>query len=287
MTGETSSIRPAPAVLRAGAVLAELAGDGPNTLTLSDLARRLRLPKSSLASVCAALVETGLVRRSPAGYALGSQIVQLGGAYLAGSSVIQRFQETCLELPTVSNETVQFAILDGIDVLYLARHDGPQAIRLTSQIGTRLGASHTALGKATLALLDDAEVADRHAGAVLRTPTPHSHATVEALLADLRRIRAEGYAVDHEESSEGVVCFGVTAPSLTFGTSPAGVSATLLKARVTPAHRKAILADLHVLAGSLGDPLRASAAPPPVRVPAEPPAAPRGPAGPARSPVRR
>ena len=54
-------------------------------------------------------------------------------------------------LPTGSEETVQLAVLDGLEMTYLARHDGQQPVRLTSQIGRRLPATSTATGKAALA----------------------------------------------------------------------------------------------------------------------------------------
>ena len=56
-------------------------------------------------------------------------------------------------LPTGSEETVQLAVLDGLEMTYLARHDGRQPVRLTSQIGRRLPATVTATGKAALASL--------------------------------------------------------------------------------------------------------------------------------------
>ena len=66
---------------------------------------------------------------------------------------VQEFYEASRELPTGSEETVQFAVLDGLEVTYLARHDGRQPVRLTSAIGRRLPAFSTATGKAALASL--------------------------------------------------------------------------------------------------------------------------------------
>ena len=66
--------------------------------------------------------------------------------------------------PTGSEETVQFAVLDGLEMTYLARHDGRQPVRLSSQIGRRLPATSTATGKAALASLDPRELERRLAG---------------------------------------------------------------------------------------------------------------------------
>ena len=142
----------APAVTRAAAILDLLAENGSVPAGPSELARRLGLPKSSIANICAALVDTGLVRRVGTGFTLGRKLAELGGAYLTSVDLVQEFYEACNELAAGSEETVQLAVLDGVEMTYLARHDGKQPVRLTSQIGRRLPASVTATGKAALAL---------------------------------------------------------------------------------------------------------------------------------------
>ena len=247
-----------PAVTRAAAILDLLAENGGTAAGPSELARRLGLPKSSIANVCGALADAGLVRRVGTGFALGRKVAELGGAYLAAVDEVQEFYEVCTVLPTGSEETVQLAILDGLEMTYLARHDGVQPVRLTSQIGRRLPASCTATGKAALASLDDRELARRLEG-VMALPmlTSRSHSTVESLLADLALVRERGYAMDDEETVEGVVCFGVSVPGRQPGEGPYAASITLLKVRATPERVPALLADLHLLSDRLADPLRA------------------------------
>ena len=167
-SGSPNSESLAPAVTRAAGILDLLAENGGVPAGPSELARRLGLPKSSIANICSALADAGLVRRVGTGFALGRRLAELGGAYLANVDLVQEFYETCLELPAASVETVQLAILDGAEMTYLARHDGRQPVRLTSQIGRRLGASHTATGKAALATLDRHEIRGRFEAAAYR-----------------------------------------------------------------------------------------------------------------------
>src|SRR5580765_2570386 len=248
----------APAVTRAGAILdllAESAGEAPGP---SELARRLGLPKSSIANICNALAEIGLVRRIGTGFALGRKVAELGGAYLASVDQVQEFYEACRLLTTGSEETIQLAILDDLEMTYLARHDGRQPVRLTSRIGRRLPASHTATGKAALASLDEDDLRRRLAGITeLPTLTANSLASVDALLADLEVVRARGYAIDDEETVEGVVCYGVMIPSRQPGEGPYAASITLLKARATDERVPLLIDDLHTLSDRLSDPLRA------------------------------
>src|SRR4051795_5543880 len=145
----------APAVTRAALILDVLAQASGDPMGPSELARRLGLPKSSIANVCGALAEAGFVRRVGTGFTLGRRLAELGGAYLATVDQVQEFHDAVRQLPTGSEETVQFAVLDGLEVTYLARHDGRQPVRLTSGIGRRLPAFSTATGKAALASLDE------------------------------------------------------------------------------------------------------------------------------------
>jgi IclR family transcriptional regulator, blcABC operon repressor len=172
--------------------------------------------------------------------------------------MVQEFYEACRTLPTGSEETVQLAVLDGLEMTYLARHDGRQPVRLTSQIGRRLPATVTATGKAALASLDASDLDRRLAGVTsLPVLTASSHRTVGALRADLERVRERGYATDDEETVEGVVCFGIAIPGRRPGERPYAASITLLKARATEERVPALIADLEHLARQLSDPLRA------------------------------
>jgi DNA-binding IclR family transcriptional regulator len=247
----------APAVTRAAGILHLLAGNGGLAAGPSELARRLGLPKSSIANICSALADSGLLRRVGTGFSLGRGLAELGGAYLASVDEVQEFYETCHELPSASVETVQLAILDGAEMTYLARHDGQQPVRLTSQIGRRLAASHTATGKAALATLDDEEVRRRFEGRRPPVMTSHSHSTVGALLEDLAVVRQRGYAIDDEETVEGVVCYGIAIAGRRPGEGPYAASITLLKVRATYDREQLLLADLQRLQARLSDPLRA------------------------------
>jgi DNA-binding IclR family transcriptional regulator len=245
----------APAVTRAAAILDLLAENGSVPAGPSELARRLGLPKSSIANICSALADAGLARRVGTGFTLGRKLAELGGAYLTSVDLVQEFYEVCNELPTGSEETVQLAVLDGIEMTYLARHDGKQPVRLTSQIGRRLPASVTATGKAALASLDRREVAQRFDGRDLPVLTSRSLGSVDALLDNLAVVRDRGYAMDDEETVEGVVCFGVAIPGRRPGEGPYAASITLLKARATADRIPALVADLHVLSRRMSDPL--------------------------------
>jgi DNA-binding IclR family transcriptional regulator len=83
-----------------------------------------------------------------------------------------------------------------------------------------------------------------------------SHASVPELMADLVEVRRRGYAIDDEETMEGVVCYGVLVRGRQPGEGPYAASITLLKVRATDERVPLLLADLRSLAEQLADPLR-------------------------------
>jgi len=108
------------------------------------------------------------------------------------------------------NETVQFAKLVGGENVYLAKVDSTHALRLQSDVGSRLPAHATGIGKALLARLEDAEVRRRFpAAARLSVYTPNTIPTMADLLEELAAIRRRGFAIDNEEYTEGVFCLAV------------------------------------------------------------------------------
>jgi len=260
----------APAVTRAATILEVLAADPSMPVGPSELSRRLGLPKSSIANICSALADAGLVRRAGFGFALGRKLAEFGGAYMASIDLVQEFYDACAALETASQETMQLAVLDELQVVYIARHDGRQTIRLASEIGRRLPASCTAIGKAALAALDPADLEDRLATVdTLPRLTPNSHRTIAQLRADLDEVRVRGYAVDNEETAEGIVCFGVAIPRRSAAGDQYGASVTLLKARATEGRREALFADLSRLRDALVNPLQSRAATKARRQPAD------------------
>lgn len=246
-TGDRSvwaSAAPAPAVLRAGAILDALADARGRALSPAQLAAAAGgIPRASAVNVCAALHERGLVRPVDGGFALGPGLLRLARSYLDALDPVHTFREQVSRLGD-REETLQLATLDGTDVVYLAVHEGTVLIRLTSRVGARLPVTCTALGKAMLAGLDDTGVrellADREP---FEARTPWSITTLDALLADVRDARSAGHAVDDQETAEGIVCVAAAVPGPSADGRPFAVSSSLLKSQATP-ERVAALAAL-------------------------------------------
>jgi DNA-binding IclR family transcriptional regulator len=110
-------------------------------------------------------------------------------------------------------ETVHLVVLEGGNVRYLDAVESRRVLRVASRTGSALAANCTASGKALLAELPDAEVAAIFAGQdELAALTSRSITLCSRLLAELRQVRARGYAVNVEESEEGVASVAVAVP---------------------------------------------------------------------------
>lgn len=239
----------APAVTRAVALLEEMALR-QRPLGLSELARSLDLAKSTVANLCSALEQCHMIRRVDGRWSLGYKLVELGQSFLAGTDLVAEFRRASTELPAGSAETLLLAVLDDLEVVYLARHDGSQPVRLASDVGRRMPAVVTALGKAMLATLPSDELEHRLDGlGELPVLTARSHRSLDAVIRDLDATRERGYAVDDEQNTEGVTCVAVAFPG--WRKAPAAVSATMLTVRCTPEVVDLLVRDLRTLAADL------------------------------------
>jgi DNA-binding IclR family transcriptional regulator len=196
-------------------ILEALAGS-PRRRGLSELAQDLRIPKSSLHAILRTMTARGWVETDQDGtrFGLGLRALRAGVAYVEFDDTVMMTGHLLDELAAEFGETVHLARLDGADVVYLAKRDSIHPLRLFSAVGRRLPAHATALGKALLARRPANEV-DRLVGPAPRRLTAHTITSRSRLRADLAAIRARGYAVDHEENSEGIVCFAVALPAAT------------------------------------------------------------------------
>lgn len=248
LSAEGAADLPTPAAYRAVQVLETLA-HAHQPLTISEIAIRIPLAKSSTSNLLTSLAAAGMVRRSGLGWTLGYKVLELGQAVLSGTDVVSEFRRIVDTLPTLASETVLLAVLDGPDVLYLARHDGTQRVRLASDVGRRLPAVVTSLGKAMLASLPLPEL-ERLLATVDELPrtTRRSHRTKDGLRRDLALTRERGYSIDDEENTIGVTCFGVPIEGTT---PPMAVSTTLVTQRITASLGESLVRELTTLARQL------------------------------------
>lgn len=211
----------------------------PGMHSLAEVQTALGYPKSSLYMLLRTLVELGWVETDATGtrYGIGVRALLVGTAYIDGDEVVAAARATLDRLAEETTETIHLARLDGPDVVYLATRQSQHYLRPFTRVGRRLPAHSTSLGKALLATHSDDDVR-QILPERLEPLTEHTFTDREELIEDLRLIRERGYAVDHEENTLGLRCFGIAIPYRT----PArdAVSCSVPVARLTPGREQEI-----------------------------------------------
>lgn len=180
-------------------------------IVFSRLADELGYPRSSLHGLLGTLTEMGWVELDPRTrtYSLGIRAWEAGRAYLRARDLVERAVPYMEQVRDRLDETVQLAVLDGRDVVYVARVDGSQRLVTSYSVGGRVGAHASAGGKALLSLLPEGELERRLAGVTLERYTSGTIRTRKQLEAALAEARTLGYGVDEEEYTVGVRCLAV------------------------------------------------------------------------------
>jgi len=137
---------------------------------------------------------------------LSPKILELSKNYLAQMDTVDAFNAVSTSFADRINETMQMAVRSGTDIIYVARRDSTQPVRLVSTVGQRLPAHATALGKCLLSACSEAELAALYPGSELQRLTERTIASRERLMAAVAEAREAGGAEDWEEITAGLCC---------------------------------------------------------------------------------
>jgi IclR family acetate operon transcriptional repressor len=192
------------------AVLELLAADGP--LTLAEIQRRGALNKTMTFRLVRVLRELGYVDRDPEAhrYSLALKLHRLGEAAAPRLDIIAAGQPRLDALRQVFGETTNLGVIDEGQIVYVAMAESSRpGLRMASHVGGRGGLHSTAMGKAMLAFLPEAEREALLAGVELMPVTPKTIVNLDELREELTRTRRRGHAIDNEENEIGARCVGV------------------------------------------------------------------------------
>lgn len=242
MTDMASSggVRPVKSALHTIEVLEYLASRNEEPARLRDIGDDLGIPRSSLYALLRTLSDRGWIRRDTTGtlYTIGIRALMAGTTYIDSDPYLRAAMPWLEELNRELDETVHYGRLDGSDVVYLTTKESSQYLRYINRVGRRLPASVTAMGKAILADWLDVDL-DAHLQDPLPQVTAHSLTSVDHLRADLEATRQRGYAIDVEENSLGIHCFGFVLHSASPATD--AISCSVPLARLTPQREEQIV----------------------------------------------
>jgi IclR family acetate operon transcriptional repressor len=225
-------------------------GAHPAGSSLQDLSAATGTPKPTLHRILRAMRERRFAAQPEPGgdYFLGAAAVEAAFRFHEGLDLRRLLRPLLEQVQRSTGQAVHLATLEAAEVTYVDKIEADLGIRLSSVVGGRNPAHATGVGKALLAarLADDAAVEAwvRQHGP-LQPRTPQTLTTPAALACELALTRSRGYAIDDEESEEGLLCVAAVVP-LVFGPlSPAvALSITGLRTRMTTIGVDALGAEL-------------------------------------------
>ena len=177
-------------------------------LTLAEISRSTGIAKGTLHPIVTTLLQKEYLESSGSAIVIGRNAFKLGYSYVHSLSYLYIIKPHMREIVVACDEICQLGILDGGDVLYVEKTEPKQAIRIASSAGKTIGAYATALGKCLLSGLSDASVQSMYPEEL----PPYTERTTrnrDDLLAQLRTVRAQGYAHEIGETNMDVECLAV------------------------------------------------------------------------------
>ena len=210
--------------------LLELMAAAGGEVALSGLAATSGLPVPTIHRIVRTLVASGYVLQLPSRhYALGPRLIGLGKN--AGTTVDAWAGPHLRDLADASGETANLAMMDGQKVVYVAQAPSARhTMRMFTEVGARVYAHCSGVGKALMAQLPDEDVRRVVDTAGMPARTERTITDVGPLLEELALVRERGYAVDDGEQELGVRCVAVVVT----GMSLSAVSVSGPASRVTP-----------------------------------------------------
>jgi IclR family pca regulon transcriptional regulator len=173
-------------------------------LSLSDVARRTGLTRAAARRFLLTLTDLGYVRTDGKQFALTPRVLDLGYAFLSSLTLPEVAEPHLERLAAELRESSSVSVLDGDEIVYVARVPTSRIMRVAINVGTRFPAYATSMGRVLLAGLSESELTAYLDRAEIRPLTTRAIDNAEDLAAELDRVREQGYALVDQELEEGL-----------------------------------------------------------------------------------
>jgi IclR family pca regulon transcriptional regulator len=185
-------------------VIRSFTADAPRQ-TLTEVAERSGMTRAAARRFLLTLEAMGYARSDGKYFELTAAVMEIGYAYFAALSVWEAIQPYLAEVTAALNESCSAAVLDGQDVVYVARSaTNRRILSVRVDIGTRLPAHATSMGQVLLAGLAPPALARYLEAANLERFTDKTLTSVGALMKRLDLVRDQGFAIADEELEGGL-----------------------------------------------------------------------------------
>jgi IclR family pca regulon transcriptional regulator len=178
-------------------------------LTLSDIARAARIPAATARRCLLTLEELGYITRNGRDFLLRPKVLELGAAYLESMNIEQLTKTHLEELARTTSDSAALCVLDGAEIVYVARTSVRTLLRLEAHVGSRFPAHATTTGRVLLAGLSAERLQRYFESAKIEALTERTvtdPVKLRSLIDDCRRC---GYSVVEDELAYGVIAIAV------------------------------------------------------------------------------
>ena len=227
--------------------------DRTGPVSIGALAMWLELPKQTVHRIVRQLVDEGLLERAPGsdGYTAGRRLRRLSERTMEQSLQTATVRAILQRLVGALGETCNVGMLDGPEVIYLERVECDWPLRMQLKPGSRVPAHCTGIGKMLLASLDSRSRRRLVESLPLQTFTEQTITDPNRLLDELKNIRREGYALNNQENTTGMM--GLAVPIRGHdGNAIAGLAVHAPVARLAPTSALTKLSQLQSAAEDIG-----------------------------------
>ena len=190
--------------LEKGLLVIEAFGPASPKLTLSEVARRTELTRAAARRYLLTLVRLRYAETDGKLFWLAPRVLRLGHGYLVTAALPKLAQPIIDGIGERTQEVASIAILESADIVFLAHSGRRRVLSAVTRVGTRMPAYCTAMGRVLLAPRSDAEIERFLKSAAPRKLTEKTKVAPHDLLAEIRKVRADGYAVSDEELEIGL-----------------------------------------------------------------------------------
>jgi IclR family pca regulon transcriptional regulator len=178
-------------------------------LTLSDIARAAAMPAATARRCLLTLEELGYVTRSGRAFLLRPKVLELGAAYLESMNIEQLTKTHLEELARKTADSAALCVLDGTEIVYVARTSVRTLVRLEAHVGSRFPAHATSTGRVLLAGLSTERLQRYFQVARLEALTERTVTDPARLTQLIEECRRAGYSVVEDELAYGVIALAV------------------------------------------------------------------------------
>lgn len=193
------------AALEKGLAVIECFDAGHDRLTIADVARATDLSRAAARRCLLTLTSIGYAEYDGKFFRLTPRVLRLGYAWLSSTALPKLVQPFLERLSEETHESSSASLLDGHEIVYIARSAQRRIMSVGLSVGSRLPAFCTSMGRVLLAALDPEEARVRILAGRPSPLTPHTVTEIEPLMAKLAEVRVQGHAIVDQELELGLV----------------------------------------------------------------------------------